>query len=55
MAALYSDAVIYGSDAVDPALAQFCKELSLPSLEFDPQALANGTYVDEYNNFYNQL
>ena len=55
LAALYSDAVIYGSDAVDPALVQYCKELSLPALEFDPQALANGTYVDGYNNFYNQL
>ena len=55
MAALYSDAVIYGSDAVDPALVKFCEELSLPVLPFDAKSLADGSYIDAYNQFYNQL
>ena len=51
----YSDAVIMGSDAVNPELADFCKKQGLPVLEFDPKAMASGAYIDEYNRFYDQL
>ena len=51
----YSDAVIMGSDAVNPDLAAFCKEQGLPVLEYDPEDLASGAYIDRYNSFYDQL
>ena len=51
----YSDAVIMGSDAVNPELADFCKKQGLPVLEFDPKAMVSGAYIDEYNRFYDQL
>ena len=44
-----------GSDAVDPGLAAFCKQQGLPVLEYDPQAMASGAYIDQYNSFYDQL
>ena len=51
----YSDAVILGSDAVNQELTEFCKQQGLPILDYDPQALASGSYIDEYNSFYDQL
>jgi starch synthase len=51
----YSDAVIMGSDAVNPGLKDFCREQGLPVLEYDPQAMASGAYIDQYNSFYDQL
>jgi hypothetical protein len=36
-------------------LVEFCKNEQKPLLPFNAEALENGSYIDEYNNFYDQL
>ena len=55
LAAQYSDGVIFGSAGVDPALRDYVGTLGKPVLPFDAQALADGSYMDQYNAFYDQL
>ena len=55
LAAQYSDGIIQGSADVDPALTGACREMGKPFLPFDAQALADGTYMDQYNAFYDSL
>lgn len=55
LAAQYSDGVIFGSAGVDPALRDFVGTLGKPVLPFDANALADGSYMDQYNAFYDQL
>lgn len=54
-AAQYSDGIILGSDSIDPAVLEGCAKLGLPTLPFSKEAIENGSYIDEYNNFYDQL
>jgi len=51
----YSDGVILSAAGVDEGLVDFCKSSGLPLLPFSEEALADGSYVDEYNAFYDQL
>jgi len=51
----YSDGVIFGSPDVEPGLVSFCEEQGLPVLRYSAESLASGSYVDEYNSFYDQL
>ena len=55
LAAQYSDGVIFGSAGVDPALRDFVGTLGKPVLPFDEKALADGSYMDQYNAFYDSL
>ena len=55
LAAQYSDGIILGSAGVDPALQAFVKDLGKPLLPFDAAALADGSYMDQYNAFYDSL
>ena len=55
LAAQYSDGIILGSEGVDPRLADACKALGKPLLPFDAAALADGSYADQYNAFYDSL
>jgi starch synthase len=55
LAAQYSDGIIQGSADVAPALLDACREMEKPFLPFDAQALADGTYMDQYNAFYDSL
>lgn len=54
-AAQYSDGVIIGSENVDKGLIEYCRNLSLPVLEYNTEAIADGSYIDAYNNFYDSL
>lgn len=54
-AAQYSDGVIFGSENVDRNIVDHCKALGLPSLEYDKKALEDGSYVDQYCSFYDNL
>lgn len=54
-AASYSDGIIMASDDVDSGLAEFCASLGKPVLPFNAKAIEDGSYADEYNNFYDQL
>ena len=55
LAAQYSDGIILGSPDVDPGLAESCRQYGLPLLENDEAALADGSYMDRYNAFYDLL
>ena len=55
LAAQYSDGIILGSAGVDPALQAYVRELGKPILPFDAASLADGSYMDQYNAFYDSL
>ena len=55
LAIRYSDGVILGSDGVAPELGPYSASLGLPVLPYDGAALADGSYVDSYNAFYDSL
>jgi len=51
----YSDGVILGDDAVGEELILHAQKLGLPVLPFNAAAQEDGRYVDQYNEFYDQL
>lgn len=55
LALRYADGVILGDADVDPALVRYAEELDLPVLPYNEASQENGRYVDEYNDFYDQL
>lgn len=55
LAAQYSDGLILSSENVDPEIVEYCKGLPVPMLPFSAQAMEDGTYMDQYNDFYDQL
>jgi hypothetical protein len=40
---------------VDEELKAFCKEAGLPILDYNAEAIADGSYIEDYNSFYNQI
>ena len=55
LAASYSDGVIFGADNLPAELTEFCEKTGLPVLPYDAEAVQNGTYIDNYNSFYDSL
>ena len=55
LAIAYSDGVIFGSENIDSEITDYCKESGLPVLPYNADALADGTYIDDYNSFYDNL
>ena len=55
LAARYSDGVIFGSADVDPSLEKAVGALGLPTLPFNEKEIADGTYFDTYEGFYDKL
>ncbi len=51
----YSDGVIIGSPDVDERLVAHVKELGLPMLPYNAAGMEDGSYIDEYNAFYDKL
>ncbi len=54
-AARYSDGIILGAKDVPAEVVEYCKGLGLPMLPFNEAAMEDGSYMDEYNSFYDQL
>ena len=54
-AAQYSDGVILGDAGVDERIVSFCNDKGLPVLPFSSQAMEDGSYVDEYCDFYDKI
>ena len=52
LATRYSDGVILGSGDVAAPLVEHVKASGLPVLPFDAAALSDGSYIDQYNRFY---
>ena len=55
LAAQYSDGIILGSPDVDSALVKHVNTLGVPVLPCEEAALADGSYMDTYNAFYDNL
>ena len=55
LAVAYSDGIIMGSADVSAEVVEFCRESGLPVLPYNAEALAAGTYIDDYNSFYDNL
>ena len=55
LAASYADGIIFGSEGIDPELEKYCRESGLPVLDFNPATLSDGSYIKEYNSFYDNL
>lgn len=55
LAAQYSDGIILGSPDVDSALVNHVNTLGVPVLPCEEAALADGSYMDTYNAFYDNL
>jgi len=54
-AASHSDAIILGSQEVNPELVSFCEGLSLPMLKYDSARMSGEGWVEDYNRFYDEL
>ena len=55
LAADYSDAIIFSSDNVPQELTDYCIGTGLPILPFNAASQEDGSYIEEYNSFYDQL
>lgn len=55
LAASYSDAVIVADGNVDKSLVDFCERLGAPLLPFNAESYLNGSYIEEYNSFYDKI
>ena len=55
LAVQYSDGIILGSPDVAPDLAGHCRKSGLPLLEYEEASFADGSYMDRYNAFYDDL
>jgi hypothetical protein len=40
---------------VDEEVLKYCREKGIPMLDFSAEALENGSYVEDYNSFYDNL
>ena len=55
LAASYSDGIILGAEEVAPELVEYCQESGLPVLPFNKEKFQDGTYIEDYNSFYDNL
>ena len=55
LAASWSDGIILGSGCIDNRITDFCREKGLPILEYNAEAIENGSYIEDYNSFYDNL
>ena len=55
LAASYSDGIILGADEVPAEIVDFCKEAGLPVLPYNAESLKDGSYIDDYNSFYDSI
>ena len=51
----YSDGVILGSGDVKEDIVSYARQLGLPLLPYNGEALENGAYVDDYCAFYDKI
>ena len=55
LAATWSDGIIVGSEGVNDEILSYCKEKGLPVLDFNAGSLEDGSYIEDYNSFYDNL
>ena len=55
LAASYSDGIIFGAKDIPEDIAGFCRESGKPMLPYNAEAIKDGSYIEDYNCFYDQL
>ena len=55
LAASYSDGIIFGAEEIPQEISNFCKEKGLPCLPYDAKSMEEGSYIEVYNSFYDNL
>lgn len=55
LAVRYSDAVILASENIPQEVTDNATKSGIPVLPFNADRLADGSYIDDYNDFYDQL
>ena len=55
LAAQYADGIIMGSENVDASLKEHCSKLGVPVLPYEEGSFQDGSYMDRYNAFYDDL
>ena len=55
LAIRHSDGIIMGAEQVEPELVEFSKKSGLPILPFNGEAITNGSYIEDYNSFYDSI
>lgn len=55
LAASHSDGIILSSPDVNEDIVKHCRSLSVPLLPFRENSIEDGSYIDEYNGFYDKL
>ena len=55
LAAKYSDGIIYGSADIPEEIVTFCKDAGLPAVDYRAESFEDGSYIEDYNSFYDQL
>lgn len=51
----YSDGVILGSENINQLLVNYCRDRGLPVLKYKAKSYTDGSYIEEYNAFYENL
>ena len=55
LAAQYADGIIMGCQEVDASLQEHCSKLGVPVLPYEENSFQDGSYMDRYNAFYDDL
>ena len=55
LAASYSDGIILGAEDIPEELTGFCCQSGLPVLPYNAEAVKDGSYIEDYNSFYDSL
>ena len=55
LAAEYSDGIIFGSEGIPQELVDYCNESDKPCLPYNAEAVQSGSYIEDYNSFYDKL
>lgn len=54
-AAKFADGIILAGENVPTSLVSYCRDRGLPVLKSKSKSIADGSYIDEYNAFYDQI
>ncbi len=54
-AAKFADGIILAGENVPTSLVNYCRDRGLPVLKSKTKSLSDGSYIDEYNAFYDQF
>ena len=55
LAATWSDGIILGAEGISPEITGFCEKAGLPVLPYKAESIQDGSYIEDYNSFYDNL